>query len=245
MVINNSKQEARLPVLLAILLILFIVLTPIQNIIYFILYFSLILFTILIKKLPLLTILQRSTIILPFVLFMAIFLPFLADSGHYLTLKLLFFNLKLSLHGLQLLSNSLLKAWLSTLVMTSLLLSLGFPNIINSLDKLGVPRLFVLLISFMYRYMFVLKEEAFRMETSRNLRYFGTNKRQQIKVFANMIGILFIRTYELAEQIYQSMCCRGYESQTAVYSKKPFFNKASLAYMSVVSIVLLLLLLWI
>jgi cobalt/nickel transport system permease protein len=88
-----------------------------------------------------------------------------------------------------------------------------FDALLKGLEKLGVPSLFIMLLSFMYRYVFVLTDEAMRMQRARDSRYCGVAPKGRIKVLANIIGTLFIRTYERGEQVYKSMAGRGFDGE--------------------------------
>jgi cobalt/nickel transport system permease protein len=72
----------------------------------------------------------------------------------------------------------------------------------------------------MYRYMYVLVEEAQRLMTARDARSAeGEGRRAggsiwwRARVTGNMIGTLFLRTYERSERIYQAMLARGFNGE--------------------------------
>jgi cobalt/nickel transport system permease protein len=69
----------------------------------------------------------------------------------------------------------------------------------------------VAILASMYRYINVLIGEFNAMRRaaeSRNLM--GSNRWQRL-VVGNMMGALFIRTYERGERVYQAMLARGYQ----------------------------------
>ncbi len=51
-----------------------------------------------------------------------------------------------------------------------------------------------------------------RIIRARNMRTFG-RKGQGAKIFIQIAGILFIRTVERSERIYQAMCSRGFNGR--------------------------------
>lgn len=85
----------------------------------------------------------------------------------------------------------------------------SFPAIGEAMVRLRVPRLFVTQLMFVYRYIFVLIEEAMRMARARRLRSFR-GERLTMAQFTELAGVLFIRTYERAERVYQAMLARNY-----------------------------------
>ena len=85
----------------------------------------------------------------------------------------------------------------------------SFPGICHALRRLGVPAVFVSQLLFLYRYIFVLMEEAMRIVRARDLRSFG-KRGSGMKIFVRIIGTLFLRTVERAERIYSAMLSRGF-----------------------------------
>lgn len=87
-----------------------------------------------------------------------------------------------------------------------------FDVTIKALERLKIPSKLVQMITFTYRYIFVLGEEVQRMlraVTSRGFRR-GLNIRT-MKLMGQLIGMLFIRASERAERVYAAMASRGYE----------------------------------
>jgi cobalt/nickel transport system permease protein len=85
----------------------------------------------------------------------------------------------------------------------------------------------------------VLIEETLRMARARDLRAFG-KRGQEIKVFINLIGTLFIRTIERAERIYNSMLSRGF-SGTVHYVRRDHLRMADFVCLLLTGILLVLL----
>jgi cobalt/nickel transport system permease protein len=77
-----------------------------------------------------------------------------------------------------------------------------------------MPRVMVMLLSFMYRYIFVLTDEAMRLKRARDSRNFGGSNWWQIKTVGRMISTLFLRSYERGERVYVAMLARGYDGHS-------------------------------
>jgi cobalt/nickel transport system permease protein len=73
-----------------------------------------------------------------------------------------------------------------------------------------MPWIFVTLLALMYRYLFVLVDEAERMERARRSRALTDRKSLEWKTTATVISQLFVRSTERAERIYAAMCARGW-----------------------------------
>ncbi|HVM31132.1 MAG TPA: cobalt ECF transporter T component CbiQ [Candidatus Limnocylindrales bacterium] len=123
--------------------------------------------------------------------------------------------------GLRMLATILLKSWLSVQVAVLLAFTTPFHELIDALRELRVPRIFVAVIGFMYRYLGVLGEEAGRMSRARAARSAaapdgrpdGGSVLWRARVTGSMVGSLFIRSYERSERIIAAMQSRGFESE--------------------------------
>jgi len=69
------------------------------------------------------------------------------------------------------------------------------------------------LLSFMYRYLFLLEDQLLRTKRAFESRNINKNGFKNIRALSNVLGTLFIRTYERAERIYMAMCARGYDGE--------------------------------
>jgi len=86
----------------------------------------------------------------------------------------------------------------------------SFPALCQGLTALRVPRAFVVQLLFLYRYLFLLAEESGRLRRARDLRGLGARGRT-LRVAAAALGVLFMRTLDRAERIYQAMAARGFD----------------------------------
>jgi cobalt/nickel transport system permease protein len=98
-------------------------------------------------------------------------------------------------------------------LLTALLLSntTPFSSLLQTLARLGVPRLLVTILALLYRYLFVLIDEAERLNRARLSRTFLTNRSKRWHMLASLIGQLFVRSTERAERIYAAMTARGWK----------------------------------
>ena len=101
------------------------------------------------------------------------------------------------------------KSFLCVLTLLALTATTRFTLILKALHSMKVPAVLVLLLSFLYRYLFVLCDQTTRMRRSRDARSPG-RPRTGFHTATSMIGSLFLRTYTRAERVYQAMLARGY-----------------------------------
>ncbi|MGC8826320.1 MAG: energy-coupling factor transporter transmembrane component T, partial [Anaerolineae bacterium] len=109
----------------------------------------------------------------------------------------------------------MVKAWLAVLMSGLLVGTTPFPKLLKAMRALHVQAPLVSTISFMYRYLFVLVDEAMRLQTAREARSVGSGRTVwwRAKVLGGMIGSLFIRSYERSERIYAAMLSRGFAGE--------------------------------
>ncbi|HWR05801.1 cobalt ECF transporter T component CbiQ [Sporomusa sp.] len=157
-------------------------------------------------NLPLSLILKRLLIVAPFIIFIGIFNPF-------------FDNTPITKIGSVVISGG----WVSFLsitiklcltVTTALILvaTTGIDPLCSALLKIGVPKIIVVQLLFMYRYLHVLVEEFVRCITAYSLRSFH-GEGVQFRAWGSLLGQLLLRSIDRANRIYQAMLCRGFDGE--------------------------------
>ncbi len=155
-----------------------------------------------ISQVPLNYIVGRTLVILPFIVLASLAVPW----HGYVGLAMLFVRAILCLILLILLTNTT-----------------RFVELLRGLRKLGCPQILVMNLSFLYRYLFVLTEEAMRMKQARDCRRVGRAPfRREVKILSSMLGTLLIRSFERAERMHYAMLSRGYAGDFPVVSPKRF-----------------------
>lgn len=207
------RVDPRVKLLVAFAFVLAAVTTPPGLWQAFALYLALVWAIIFISKLPPVYVLLRSLVVIPFVAVVAVSIPFLdADSasGSY---SLGPWQVEPSHYGVVVLWNVAVKSWLSVQALTVLSSTTRLPDLLWGMRGLGMPKVMTLIMSFMYRYIFVLGDELLRMRRARNSRNFGGRKLWQWKTIGNMVGSLFVRSYERGERVYAAMLARGFTGE--------------------------------
>jgi cobalt/nickel transport system permease protein len=208
--------DPRVKVVATLLYILTISLTPEGTWWTFGFFFFLILGTALLSSLGITFALRRSFVALPFVL-AALALPFATPGPAVWRLPLLGWTI--SEPGLVRFVSVVVRAWLAVQAAILLTATTRFPDLLWVLSAFRFPRPLVSTIGFMYRYLFVLADEALRMlraRASRSARKAGTHRRTilwQGRMAGAMVGSLFLRALERSERIYAAMLSRGYDGQ--------------------------------
>ncbi len=113
--------------------------------------------------------------------------------------------------GLIVLGSVTCKLLLSLLMLNLLTLTTSIPALLNGLLILRTPPLLVAILESMYRYIGVLIGELNALKIAAASRNFGGKAAWKRQAIANMLGSLFIRTYERGERVHQAMLARGYQ----------------------------------
>jgi cobalt/nickel transport system permease protein len=107
------------------------------------------------------------------------------------------------------------RSYTSSLAVLLVVATTPMPALMAGLEGLGAPRLLVLVAQFLYRYLFVVFEEAHRMRLAAALRG-GLRGRLGFAGAAGMVGVLFGRSYARAEGVERAMLARGFDGRMPV-----------------------------
>jgi cobalt/nickel transport system permease protein len=106
------------------------------------------------------------------------------------------------------------------LALIGLVSTTRFSDLLAGLQKLGLPRLLIIQLGFLYRYIFVLIDRAHHIlqaRAGRKLRNLGFKR--ELRTAASMLGSLFIRSIDTAEHISIAMQARGFDGNWRTISK--------------------------
>ncbi len=123
--------------------------------------------------------------------------------------------------GTERLLSIVVKSWLSVQVGVMLVSATPFPQLLAALRALRMPRLLVAIVGLMWRYLFVLSDEALRLLRARAARSGDPDGRRRVggsvlwraHVTGGMAGNLFLRAFDRADRIYAAMLARGYDGE--------------------------------
>ncbi len=163
---------------------------------------------------PVKFLLNKVVIVSPFAIFIGIFNPLL-DTRTVAVIA----GVPLSAGWVSFIA-ILVKFTLTISAALLLIATTSFPGVCHALRRLGVPAIFVSQLLFLYRYLFVLMEEAMRLVRARDMRSFGEHG-SGMKIVVRLIGTLFLRTVERAERIYSAMLSRGFNGDIPSVKRSP------------------------
>ena len=169
-------------------------------------YFTILAAVMMAARLPLLAALARATVVLPFTL---VFAAISMAAGEPLA--------AITLVG---------KSYLSALAVLVLLSTTPLPELLHGLEHLGVPRYLLMVVQFLYRYLFVISEEAQHMRAAAQAKGGSVRRvlfdRSKFGAAAGALGVLFARSYAHADGIHQAMLARGFQERFRTLSRHAF-----------------------
>lgn len=160
----------------------------------------------------------RSLVALPFAL-AAVSLMFTLPGKMLTSFTLGPWLFSISDIGLIRFASILMRSMLSVQAAILLAATTPFHALTHGMRHLHLPGILIAIISFMYRYLFVLNEEALRLmrgRAARSAQAVGAHRQPftwQAKVTGNMVGQLFLRSLERSDRVYHAMQARGFRGQ--------------------------------
>jgi cobalt/nickel transport system permease protein len=148
-------------------------------------------------RLPLAGLLARSAVVLPFSAVFALVSWAGGDTERAISL--------------------VVKSYLSGAAVLLVVASTPMPRLLRGLEAVGAPRFLLLVSQFLYRYLFVISEEAQHMRTAAVARGALAGsliaRPQRFRAAAGALAVLFARSYQRAEEIHRAMVARGFEGR--------------------------------
>jgi cobalt/nickel transport system permease protein len=202
------ERDARAKTIALFAIIIACVTTPPQAWFAFCIYAGMVVIIATASHVPFKYLLTRALVVVPFILVVAVFVPFMHTAGptvaHWGWLTV-------SRNGLIILWNVAVKSLISVSCLILLTSTTPFTELMRGFERLHVPAFFTTVTSFMYRYIFIIVDEAERMKRARDSRNYKGRWIWHVKVIGYMIASLFLRSQERAERVYNAMCARGFD----------------------------------
>jgi len=138
------------------------------------------------------------------------------DFGHEVTFGpwSLGTSLAITKQGLAGAALLILRVAVSVSLAVLLALTTRWANLLKALRVFFVPRIFILILSLTYRYIFLLLAIASDMFTARRSRMVGpSSPREDRRFVASSMGTLLGKSHTMSDEIYSAMVSRGYTGE--------------------------------
>lgn len=154
-------------------------------------------------RIPLKPLITATVKVMPLIIMIGILQPF--TDRHFIKVGSLSFS-----RGWIIFISLLIKAFLTILANFLLISILGIGGLQKAMKSLGLPPLFYLLFTMVYRYIMLLLEDIYRVMRAYEIRS-GGNPKLQPQEWGTVPASILIRTYEQGLRIEQAMKLRGYD----------------------------------
>lgn len=162
-------------------------------------YAALLLAAALVSQLPLAGLLARATLVLSFSATFALLTWWSGDTLRALALAE--------------------KSYLSGFAVLLFVATTPLTASTSALDAWHCPRQLLLVIQFLYRYLFVIAEQAQRMRQAARCR---SGRRFDFRAGAGALGVLFARSWQRADGVHQAMLARGFQGRFVIAAPARF-----------------------
>lgn len=132
----------------------------------------------------------------------------------------------------------LIKIYASTTLMMIFSISTQWNSLSSSLKKFKIPDTFIFIFDTTLKYIVLLGNLSLDMLTALKLRSVGVNHHKQ-KSMSSIAGTTFIKSTEMAEDMFSAMACRGFTGEYKITSKK-IYKPIVICYLVCSLIVILL-----
>lgn len=156
----------------------------------------------LLARLPLTGVLARAAIVLPF-------------SGTFALLSYLLGDPERAV-------SVLVKSYISAFAVLVLVGTTPLPRLLHGLERMGAPRMLVEVLQFLYRYLFVISEQAQHMRLAAACRGGTAGPRARFQAAAGALATLFGKSYARAEGIHRAMLARGFRHHVELVQELSF-----------------------
>ena len=120
------------------------------------------------------------------------------------------------------------KVFLSVTLIGMLSAGTAWNKLTASLRAFHIPDIFIFTLDITLKYIAVLGEICMEILTALRLRSIGQNKKKA-KAFSGILGISFLKSREMADEMYAAMCCRGFVGEYKT-GRKYAFRKQDIFY---------------
>lgn len=200
--------------------------------------FAILIFLSILSTLSVSRVLKRSILAIPFVL-AAFPLLFTGPDPKITILSFSNSDLLISQPGLIRFTSIAVKSWLSLQAAIILSMTTPFSSIAFALRSLRFPKLLVGILSLMWRYLFLMIDQALSLLRARSSRSGVLQDRPDLKpggklawrarVAGGLAGNLFLRSLERSDRVYAAMLSRGYDGEQRSLSSEKLENSDWLA----------------
>jgi cobalt/nickel transport system permease protein len=164
--------------------------------------------------------LRRVLVLTPFILMLVLMSPIYDRTSHAVSFGPFSYTIS---GGWLTAANIMIKFIFGVLALTAMMCTTRFASLLEAMRYLGMPQIIVMQLGFLYRYIFVLIDEAMRLRRARDFRGAALAPvGRRLAAAGGVIGTLFVRTLDRSQRIQTAMAARGYRGEPHSLSQLRF-----------------------
>ena len=113
-------------------------------------------------------------------------------------------------------------------------------EVLSVLRKLKIPKLFVELMTLVYRFIFILLDTANTIYISQNSRLGYSTLKMGFNSLGQLIAVLFINSYKRSQNIYTAMESRCYDDEINLLESNYKYSYKNISLIIVIEIILII-----
>ncbi len=176
--------------------------------------------TIFLAKIPARFYLKMLAMPLAFVLFSCLAVIFLQGGEALLSFSILGINLEVSREGLNLALLLTARTLGGMSALFFIALTTPMIEVFSILKSAGLPGFLIELSMLIYRYIFVLLDQAATIHSAQTMRLGGENVRSSVLSFSMLASVLFLRAWEQGERLIVAMDSRCYDGRLEIMERE-------------------------
>jgi len=139
--------------------------------------------------------------------------------------------------GLELCLAILIRGCLAILAIGWLVFTTPFQRLLLAMRSLHVPRVVVVTLAFLFRYLDLLADQSLRVRRARSARAPDGTRRLRWRSSGGLVGRLLLRALERADRIYRAMLSRGFDGEVRILTRLKL-RTSDLLFLAVFSLLL-------
>ena len=196
------ERDARMKLAALLIVLIAIATTPPERVPAFAGYAVLLLGAILLARLPLTGVCLRAALVLPFAGTAALVIAL--SAGWFMAAIVV------------------CRSYLSAVAVVVIAGTTTAPALLRALRTFGCPRVLVLVVQFIYRFLLLTGEQAQRLRTASLARQgLGKNRRSLASAAAGTLAVMFASAYARAERVHRAMLARGFDGEIRLLRPRP------------------------
>lgn len=170
---------------------------------------------LIVSRLPMRFVLQRSKVILIFILPILVLMPLTVPGTPIWSAGPITF----SEDGLAYALLITIRAVAAITLVLTLLGTQRFETTLKALSLLRVPGVVIQMLFFTYRYIYVMIDEFLSIWSAMRAKgYSFRPNRYGLSIIGNLVGMLLVESYERAERVYRGMEAKGYRGKPITFA---------------------------